>query len=64
MIGTLVTYQGSLGTITPLLAAACRCRACIGSTGAPGDVLLVLLDPDDGTPVMRHPRGESLSPIK
>ncbi|MGW4670118.1 hypothetical protein [Streptomyces sp. NPDC004324] len=61
---TLVTYNGSLGTITPLLAVECRCRSCIAATGAPGPTLLVLIDPLDGEPVLLHPRRESLSPVR
>ncbi|MCZ4513506.1 hypothetical protein O3Q52_36245 [Streptomyces sp. ActVer] len=64
LIGTLVTYDGSFGAITPLLAAECRCRACIAATGAPGEVLLVLLDPQDREPVLRHPRRASLSSVE
>jgi hypothetical protein len=63
-IDTVVTYTGSLGTITPLLAVACRCRSCIAATGAPGEELLVLLDPDGREPVLRHPRRESLTAVE
>lgn len=61
IINTLVTYDGSLGPITPLLAVACRCRSCIAATGEPGELLLMLLDPEDRTPVLRHPRRTSLT---
>lgn len=64
LTNTLVAYDGSLGTITPLLAIECRCRSCIAATGQPGEVLLMLLNPEDRTPVVRHPRRESLSPVK
>ena len=63
-INALVAYNGSLGTITPLLAVECRCRSCIAATGASGLVLLMLLDPETREPVLRHPRRVSLSPAE
>jgi hypothetical protein len=75
IIGTLVTYRGSLTDLHgTYLAALCRCRACIGhgmrcsgcasgTTGACGDgAPLVLADPEDSTRVLKHPSRSSLTP--